>query len=281
VLKKSVNKSAHNSAPPALRLDPQNARLHPEKNKALIRQSLEEVGAFRSIGVDGEGIVRAGNGVYEAAQALGIRVRMVDAKPNELIAVRRPDLKGEKAVRAALLDNRTGELSEWDPDILGQLESAGLLQGLSMDEFVKAAAADLEEGPVAKIDKAAQLQVKWKTEPGQLWQIGEHRLLCGDSARESDVVRVLHRFGAALRKRLLEGVHNLGNRAAGALGFSDHFLDLGHDTRLLLAAVLFGLRLRRLLGGLGRDALLDQSLACPVGGLCIGAAGDDSLAGRR
>jgi alkyl hydroperoxide reductase subunit AhpC len=57
-----------------LKPDPQNARLHPERNKDLIRQSLEEVGAGRSILVDGDGIIRAGNGVYEQAQALGAEV---------------------------------------------------------------------------------------------------------------------------------------------------------------------------------------------------------------
>lgn len=66
-----------------LKLDPKNARRHPEKNKALIRQSLEDVGAFRSIGVDGDGIIRAGNGVFEQAQKLGMKVRVIDAKPGE------------------------------------------------------------------------------------------------------------------------------------------------------------------------------------------------------
>ena len=42
-----------------------------------------------------------------------------------------------------------------------------------------------------KTDKAAELQVKWKTEKGQLWKLGEHRLLCGDSTNAKDVERVL------------------------------------------------------------------------------------------
>lgn len=74
--------------------DPRNARRHPDANKAVIRQSLEEVGAFRSIAVDGDGVIRAGNGVFEQAQALGLKVRVVDAAPDELIAVKRADLRG-------------------------------------------------------------------------------------------------------------------------------------------------------------------------------------------
>ena len=58
----------------------QEWRRHPRRNQELIRRSLEEVGPFRSIALDGDGIVRAGNGVLEQAQALGLKVRVVEAK---------------------------------------------------------------------------------------------------------------------------------------------------------------------------------------------------------
>jgi hypothetical protein len=64
--------------------DPFNARIHPERNREMIAQSLREAGAFRSIAVDADGVVRAGNGV----------LRLVDARPDELVAVRRRDLRG-------------------------------------------------------------------------------------------------------------------------------------------------------------------------------------------
>lgn len=86
----------------ALKLDPRNARLHGERNKSVIRQSLEEVGAFRSIAVDGDNVIRAGNGVFEQAQQLGLRVRVIEAQPDELIAVKRKDLRGKRAERAAV-----------------------------------------------------------------------------------------------------------------------------------------------------------------------------------
>lgn len=103
--------------------DPRNARRHTPRNRNSIRQSLSEVGAGRSILVDGDGIVRAGNGVYEEAQAMGMKIRPVEAAPDELIAVIRADLTGEKAERAALLDNRAAELSEWDTNVLAILKT--------------------------------------------------------------------------------------------------------------------------------------------------------------
>lgn len=103
--------------------DPKNARRHGDRNKQMIRASLEEVGAFRSIGVDGDDIVRAGNGVYEQAQALGLKVREIEDAPDELIAVKRPDLRGDAAIKAALWDNRTSETSEPDYAVLADYAS--------------------------------------------------------------------------------------------------------------------------------------------------------------
>lgn len=99
----------------------------------MIRASLEEVGPFRSIAIDGDGIVRAGNGVYEQAQALGLKVREVEAAPDELIAVKRPDLRGKQAERAAQWDNRAGETSEWDPTLMPEFDWLGMFEDEELD----------------------------------------------------------------------------------------------------------------------------------------------------
>jgi hypothetical protein len=154
-------------APPELRPDPANVRVHPERNRALIRRSLEEVGPGRSILVAGDGIIRAGNGVHEQAAALGIAVRVVDAAPDELIAVRRADLKGARAERAALLDNRAGELSGWDVLALQDLadRTPELLDGLfdlaELDALLTAPAESR-----APVDPANDPAAEWQGMPG-------------------------------------------------------------------------------------------------------------------
>lgn len=173
-----------------IKFDPKNARRHGDANKQMIRESLQEVGAFRSIALDGNNIVRAGNGVYEQAQALGYKVKVIDAKPNELIAVRRLDLKGKKAIRAALYDNRTGELSDWDAAILSEMaeQDKELLAGIFDDKALAEFAVETlpeendDEHAGELVDKAEELQKKWKVKLGDIWQCGRHKIACGDSS---------------------------------------------------------------------------------------------------
>ena len=85
-------------------LDPANVRRHGERNLATIKASLSRFGQQKPIVVDGDGIVRAGNGTWTAAKALGWKE----------ITVVRTTLKGAEATAYAIADNRTGELAEWD-----------------------------------------------------------------------------------------------------------------------------------------------------------------------
>lgn len=180
--------------------DPRNARLHPKENQEMIRKSLEEVGAFRSIAIDGDNIIRAGNGVFEQAQQLGLKVKVVEAAPDELIAVKRPDLTGEKAERAAMYDNRTGELSEWDADVLLWLKDNepqvvdSLFTKEEWREFADQSGdsgAEPPADPGPEIDRAEELRIKWGVESGQLWRCGDHFLICGDSANPEIVSKVM------------------------------------------------------------------------------------------
>lgn len=75
-----------------IKFDPRNYRVHGDKNKRLIRKSLEECGAGRSILLDKDDVIIAGNGVYEQAQGLGLKVRIIESDGSELIAIKRKDL---------------------------------------------------------------------------------------------------------------------------------------------------------------------------------------------
>jgi len=195
-----------------IRLDPRNARRHPDQNKAMIRQSLEEIGGFRSIAVDGDGIIRAGNGVYEQAVALGLKIRIIEAARDELIAVKRSDLVGELAERAAILDNRTAELAEWDANALAWLKEneSSVVEGMWDAREWRTILSQIEQpetenAPEAQIDKAEELRQKWGVELGQLWEIPSlkthgqvHRLLCGDSTNLEHVARLMNGQRAVL-----------------------------------------------------------------------------------
>lgn len=110
--------------------DPKNARKHNPRNIGMIVDSLHEVGAARSIVIDEDGRILAGNGTVEAAAEAGIeRVVTVDADGETIVAVRRTGLTEAQKKRLALYDNRSFDLAEWNPDILQEFASEGLELG--------------------------------------------------------------------------------------------------------------------------------------------------------
>jgi ParB family transcriptional regulator, chromosome partitioning protein len=100
--------------------DPANVRRHPERNLDAIKASLARFGQQKPIIVDAAGIIRAGNGTYEAAKALGW----------DSIAVVRTALQGSEATAYAIADNRTAELAEWDDAALAET-----LRSLQSEDF--------------------------------------------------------------------------------------------------------------------------------------------------
>lgn len=103
-----------------IKFDKRNYRKHSEKNKSVIRKSLEELGAGRSIVIDNEGEIVAGNGVYEQAQKLGLKTRVIETDGSELVVVKRTDLAtgDDKRKKLALADNAASDTSEWADELL-------------------------------------------------------------------------------------------------------------------------------------------------------------------
>ncbi|MBO4633539.1 MAG: hypothetical protein J5858_16610 [Lentisphaeria bacterium] len=106
-----------------IKVDPENVRIHDERNQEAIGQSLRDLGTGRSILIDSDNVVIGGNGVYAQAQELGLPVRVIESDGTELIAVKRTDLKSSDAKRKALAiaDNRTSDLSFFDDAKLSRM----------------------------------------------------------------------------------------------------------------------------------------------------------------
>jgi DNA modification methylase len=174
----------------ALSPDPRNARRHTGRNLATIEAALREVGAARSIVVDEAGTILAGNATVQAAASLGIAsVRVVETDGTELVAVRRSGLTPEQKRRLALLDNRAAELAEWDAAMLASLAEDTDLSGLwAEDELAELLGRDeaLAEALVDP-DAVPEPPEEPTTQPGDLWLLGPHRLLCGDSTDPASV----------------------------------------------------------------------------------------------
>jgi hypothetical protein len=106
----------------SLKHDHKNARKRTDRSAMLIAESLKRYGAARSIVIDEENRILAGNGTIEGAKQAGINnLRIIDAEGDEIIAVRRSGLTEDEKVGLALADNRTSDLSEWDGAMLHQL----------------------------------------------------------------------------------------------------------------------------------------------------------------
>lgn len=120
-----------------IKYDKRNYRKHGERNKQLIRKSLSELGAGRSVLLDADDSLIAGNGVYEQAEKLGIPVRVIETDGSELIAVKRTDVHedDEKRKKLALADNLTGDTSTFDVEAIQADLPAEILQdwGLTFD----------------------------------------------------------------------------------------------------------------------------------------------------
>ena len=147
--------------------DPANARRHPQRNLDAIISSLARFGQQKPIVVDAAHIVRAGNGTLAAAKALGWTH----------INIIRTRLSGIDAAAFAIADNRTAELAEWDPDVLGTLlvdpEMGDI--GFSDDELKKWTAAT---------DTPPPDEPQPATDVGESFQV---IVECGNEARQKEV----------------------------------------------------------------------------------------------
>lgn len=179
------------TAIPGLSPDPANTRLHDGRSIDAIKASLRRFGQQKPVVIDAAGVVIAGSGTLEAARALGWTH----------VAAIRSDLAGVDRTAYAIADNRTAELSRWDDAALRQV--MGSLPGDAAEaagwtpQELEELLATSEDEPVLEHPAPEALPAA-VTRPGDLWELGRHRLLCGDSTDAGDVDRLMDGHKASL-----------------------------------------------------------------------------------
>lgn len=183
--------------------DDHNFNKGTEAGRKLMEKSFTELGAGRSILVDKDGRIIAGNKSQQAAIAAGIqKVRVIESDGSELIAVKRTDisLDSKEGRELALADNLTTQINlAWDE---AELTSVAAQEGIDLPDWGLepkdlGIEEDKKEAQEDDFDEEKD-QVDAICQKGDIWQLGEHRLMCGDSLSESCVGHLLDGKSAPL-----------------------------------------------------------------------------------
>ena len=166
-----------------------NARTHNDSQVAQIAASIAEYGWINPILTDGERGVIAGHGRLMAARKLDLK---------EVPVIELAHLTPEQKKAYILADNRIAENAGWDQELL-KLELAELqaadydlsLMGFTDEEIDDLLSPEDEGGGLTEDDAIPEPPVDPVSRLGDLWILGNHRLLCGDSTVLSDVERLM------------------------------------------------------------------------------------------
>ena len=143
----------------SIKQDPANARRHPQRNIDDITSSLRRFGQQKPLVVDGDGVVRAGNGTLAAALALGWTE----------VDVVRTGLKGHEATAYALADNQSALSATYDEDVLRAQLAELEAEGISREELGFDATPDeVEPIEVHEIDTSEVADRFWLSVTGPL-----------------------------------------------------------------------------------------------------------------
>lgn len=117
--------------------DKRNYRKHSNENQEMIKKSLLDNGAGRSILLDNENEIIAGNETFNQAQQLGIPVRIIETDGKTLIAIKRTDLAtGDNARKQlAIVDNLASDKSEFDFELLSEDFELDFLKDVGFEDF--------------------------------------------------------------------------------------------------------------------------------------------------
>ncbi|MBF0612747.1 MAG: DNA modification methylase, partial [Magnetococcales bacterium] len=166
--------------------DPKNARRHTAESTQQVAESLRRFNQRKPIVINAKtGFVEAGNGTLRAAKNLGW---------THIAAVRVEDDQ-QTATGYAIADNRVAELSEWDNDALKALfdsiDNPLEIPGVDEDWLKMLAWTDENTPSINDMDTLPEPPKNPVSRPGDLWCLGDHRLLCGSSTVAEDVIRLM------------------------------------------------------------------------------------------
>jgi len=185
----------------ALKPNARNARTHSKKQIRQIADSIEAFGFLVPILIDEAGLVIAGHGRYAAAKLLGLK---------QVPIIEVTGLSEAKRRALALADNRIAEGAGWDREMLAaelpELAEILVVEGLNVSitgfsaTEIDQLAVDFEEDAA---DPGDEIDPEWLTaapvsKPGDLWQLGKHRLGCGDGRSADHVIRLMGGARAAM-----------------------------------------------------------------------------------
>lgn len=159
---------------------------NPRNNKDAIEyvaNSIKEFGFKVPIVIDKNNEIIAGHTRLEASKKL---------KLEEVPCIVADDLTEEQVRAFRLADNKVSEVAEWDFDLLEQ-ELAEIQDiDMSMFDFDLSSLDEEEEKEVIEDDYEVEIPEEPKAKYGEIYQLGNHRLMCGDSTKEEDVAKLMN-----------------------------------------------------------------------------------------
>lgn len=206
-----------------------NAKKHPKKQIAQIAASIKEFGFNQPVVLDKNGVIIVGHGRYEAAKSLGMK--------DEDIPVIVVDLTDEQAKAYRLADNKLNE-SDWDMQLvieeLKQLE----LPMIELTGFD----SELVLEPQEKDDAIPGFSAVNRSMHGDIYQLGEHRVMCGDSTKSADIEKLMN--GKLAEMIWTDPPYNVDYEGSGGLKIqndnmeNDKFYSFLYDSFVSMYAVL-------------------------------------------
>lgn len=142
-----------------------------------VAASIKEFGFKVPIIIDKDNVIVAGHTRYKAATKLGF---------DEVPCIKADDLSEEQIKAFRLADNKVAELAEWDFKLLGEE-----LEGLTMDMEQFGFEMEEEETEVVE-DEVPDIPEEAKSKYGDIYLLGNHRLMCGDSTKHEDVEKLMN-----------------------------------------------------------------------------------------